>query len=90
MGINDYINEHNGNFVRLKTLIVSMNLMPGVSKSNFDHLAERLLQLLEKGADQSRLKDVIESDLCVSYGLYRSEFNSEKIARDIFDWWENN
>ncbi|WP_431608806.1 hypothetical protein [Chryseobacterium sp. 'Rf worker isolate 10'] len=90
MDINDWINERNGNFAQLKKLIVSMNLIPGLSKSNFDHLTEKLLQQLEKGADQDKLERIIETELCVSYGLYRYEFNSEELASEIFNWWENN
>ncbi|CAM3062503.1 hypothetical protein DRF59_17125 [Chryseobacterium flavum] len=90
MNIIDWINEHNGNFAQLKKLIISMNLMPGLSKSSFDHLTEKLLQQLEKGADQDKLEKVIETELCVSYGLYKSEFDAEELASEIFNWWENN
>ena len=33
MHINDWINDRNGNFAQLKKLIISMNLMPGLSKT---------------------------------------------------------
>ncbi|RLJ31798.1 hypothetical protein CLU97_1237 [Chryseobacterium sp. 7] len=90
MYTNDWINERNGNFAQLKKLIVSMNLIPGLSKSSFDYLTEKLLQQLEKGADQEKLERIIETELCVSYGLYRSELNSEELASEIFKWWVNN
>lgn len=90
MDTNDWINERNGNFAQLKKLIVSMNLIPGLSKNSFEYLAEKLLQQLEKGADQEKLERIIETELCVSYGLYRSEFNSEELASEIFKWWVNN
>lgn len=90
MNINDLINERNGNIARLKKLIISMNLMPGLSKSSFDHLTEKLFQQLEKGTDQDKLEKVIETELCVSYGLYKSEFDSEEVTSEIFSWWENN
>lgn len=90
MDTNDWINERNGNFAQLKKLIVSMNLIPGLSKSSFDYLTEKLLQQLEKGADQEKLERIIETELCVSYGLYRSELNSEELASEIFKWWVNN
>ncbi|WP_126654053.1 hypothetical protein [Chryseobacterium aureum] len=90
MDTNDWINERNGNFAQLKKLIISTNLIPGLSKSSFDYLTEKLLQQLEKGADQEKLERIIETELCVSYGLYRSEFNSEELASEIFNWWVNN
>ncbi|MDH5034325.1 hypothetical protein [Chryseobacterium cucumeris] len=89
MHINDCINERNGNFAQLKKLIISMNLMPGLSKNSFNHLTEKLLQQLEKGADQEKLETIIETELGVTYGLYRSEFSAEDVARDILKWWEN-
>lgn len=53
------------------------------------YLAEKVLQQLEKGADSQKIQGIIESELCVGYGLYRYEFNSEKITDDIMDWWED-
>lgn len=72
MDINDLINEHNKDFARLKKLIISMNLIPGISKRSFDPLIDKLLQQLEKGADKDKLKGIIETEFCVSYGLYKS------------------
>ncbi|NIF06760.1 hypothetical protein F3J23_15035 [Chryseobacterium sp. Tr-659] len=89
MDINDLINERHGNFTHLKKLIVSINLMPGISKSSFDHITEKLLQHLEKGVDKNKLKIVIETELCLTYGLYTYEFNSEELSETIFDWWKN-
>ncbi|MEF9480620.1 hypothetical protein OWR28_25700 [Chryseobacterium sp. 1B4] len=66
-----------------------MNIMPGLSKNSFDHLTEKLLQQLEKGADQEKLENIIETELGVTYGLYRSEFIAEDIAKPILKWWEN-
>ncbi|MCP1300157.1 hypothetical protein NK356_13345 [Chryseobacterium sp. S0630] len=89
MNINGWINERNGNFAQLKKLIISMNLMPCLSKNSFNHLTEKLLQELEKEAVQEKLENIIETELVVTYGLYRSEFIAEDIARDILKWWEN-
>ncbi|WP_284464523.1 hypothetical protein [Chryseobacterium sp.] len=90
MDFNDLINEHNANFARLRALIISKNLIPSISKNSFGNLTEKLLQKLEKGADKNQLKNMIETELCVSYGLYKSEFDSEELASEIFNWWENN
>ncbi|MET3538269.1 hypothetical protein [Chryseobacterium limigenitum] len=88
--INILLNIRNGNFAELKKLIVSMNLIPSLPKNQFDLLTERILKQLEKGSDYDQIKQIIENELIVTYGLYRQEFNSEKITDDIFDWWEKN
>lgn len=87
--INILINEHRANSGQLKKLIISMNISPGMGKDFCAYLAEKTLQQLEKGADSQKIQGIIETELCVGYGLYRSEFNSEKITCDIMDWWEH-
>lgn len=88
--INILLNVRNGNFAELKKLIVSMNLIPSLPKNQFDLLTERILKQLEKGSDYDQIKQIIENELIVTYGLYRQEFNSEKITDNIFDWWKKN
>ncbi|MCT2560851.1 hypothetical protein [Chryseobacterium herbae] len=87
--INILINEHNTNFEQLKKLIISMNITSGMDKNFCAHFAEKVLQQLEKGADKPKIQCIIESELCVGYGLYREEFNSEKITNEIMYWWES-
>lgn len=87
--MNILINEHRTNSGLLKKLIISMNISPGMDKDFYAYLAERVLQQLEKGADSQKIQGIIETELCVGYGLYRYEFNSEKITDGIMDWWEN-
>lgn len=82
-----WLNERNGNFTQLKRLIVSMNLMPAFSKNILDPFTEKILQQLEKGISFEKLKNIIEYELCVTYGLYFDEFNSEEIASEIMNWW---
>lgn len=83
------LNDRNGNFAQLKKLIISMNLMPALSKSSLEPLTEKVLQQLEKGIDFEKLKNIIDFELCVSYGLYLDEFNSEEIASEIMNWWNS-
>ena len=83
------LNEHHANFAQLKKLIVSMDLMPSLSKGSFEPLTEKILQQLEKDIDFEKLKNAIEFELCVTYGLYIDEFNSEEITILIMDWWKN-
>jgi len=87
--INILINERNNQIEQLNKLILSMNLMVNAHKKTFHHLAEKLLHQLEKEIDVEKIKAIIDSELCVTFGLYLNEFNSDKIADDIIDWWEN-
>ena len=87
--MNILINERYTNFEQLKKLIISMNITSGMDKNFCAHLAEKMLQQLEKGADMQKIQNIIESELCVGYGLYRNEFNSEKITNEIMHWWES-
>jgi len=87
--MNILINEHRAHSEQLKKLIISMNISSGMDKNFCAYLAERVLQQLEKGADSQKIQGIIETELCVGYGLYRDEFNSERITDDIMDWWEN-
>lgn len=88
--INLLINERNNQIEQLNKLIHSMNLIVNAHKGTFRHLAEKLLQQLEKKTNTDKIKAIIESELCVTYGLFSNEFNSDKITIDIINWWENN
>lgn len=85
IGLSDY----NRNFTELKKLIYSMNLMAAFSKNILDPLTEKVLQQLEKEINFEKLKEIIEYELCVTYGLYLDEFNSEEIASAIMNWWDS-
>lgn len=91
---NDYmnilINKRKNRIWQLEKLIISMNISSEMHKSFCAFLAEKVLQQLEKGADSKKIQGIIKSELCVGYGLYMHEFNSEKITNDIMNWWENN
>ncbi|MDR2238503.1 MAG: hypothetical protein LBE92_20435 [Chryseobacterium sp.] len=87
--MNIIINERRGHLGQLKKLIISMNISPGMDKEFCAYLAERILRQLEKGVDSQKIQEIITYELCVGYGLYVYEFDSEKITDDIMDWWEN-
>ncbi len=84
---NIWQSDYNRDFTELKKLIYSMNLISSQSKHTWDPLTQKILQQLEKGADFEKLKSIIEFELCVTYGLYIDEFNSEEITTDIINWW---
>lgn len=86
---NIWINDYNRDFIQLKKLIYSMNLIPSQSKHTWDPLVQKILQQLEKGIDFEKLESIIEFELGAKYGLYIDEFNSEQIATDIMGWWNS-
>ncbi|SEW32487.1 hypothetical protein SAMN05421841_2301 [Chryseobacterium wanjuense] len=88
--INVLLNKRNGNFAQLKKIIVSMNLIPALSKDQFDLLAEKILKQLENNSDYDKVKQIVENELTVTYGLCRQEFDSGKITDAFFDWWAKN
>lgn len=69
----------------MEKLIISMNISSEMHKTFCAFLAEEVLQQLEKGADLKKIQGIIKSELCVGYGLYMHEFNSEKITNDIMN-----
>jgi len=48
-----------------------------------------LYQTLYKNTDFGKITSVISSELTVYYGLYTTEFDSEKLTEEIFEWWKN-
>lgn len=84
--MNILINERKNHVLQLEKLIISMDLTFGMHKNFCAFLAEKVLQQLEKGADSQKIQSIIESELCVGYGLYMYEFDSEKITHNIMYW----
>lgn len=57
--INALVNARNGNFAQLKKLIISMNLIPGLPKDQFDLLTERVLKQLENGSHYEKIRKTL-------------------------------
>ena len=73
----------------LNKFFYSMNLIKSTDKNSFYKLADKILKHLETGSDENKLKNIIESELCVTYGLYSNEFDSEQLSNDVLKWWKN-
>ena len=86
MNETELLNDFNGNLARLSKLIKSWNLIQISSRSKFDKLAEKILNKLYEG-QSSKIKRIIESELCVTYGLYTTEFDADKLTNEIMVWW---
>lgn len=87
---NTLIHERKNNVLQLEKLTISMNIIYEMHQNFCAFLAEKVFQQLEKGSDSQKIQRIIETELCVGYGLYMHEFNSEKITNNIINWWENN
>lgn len=81
--------EFKSNFLQLRKIINSWDLIPGAPKDEFDHLNNKILSHLYQNSDSDKIKKVIESELCVYYGLFSNEFESGEMINEIFEWWGN-
>lgn len=81
------INEYYGNIAELSKLIKSWNLIKVSSAREFDKLSEKILKNLYHRQDEIKIKQIIESELCTTYGLYITEFNSNFLTNEIMNWW---
>ena len=82
-------NEYNGYFVELRKIINSWNLLPNSSNKAFDSLNNKILDYLYKNADKDKIEKVLESELIISYGLFRQEIKVEKYSCEIMNWWNS-
>lgn len=87
MNEDDFLNEFNGKFAELSKLIHSWNLIKGVSRNDFDKLTQKILSKLYEEQPEIKIKQLLESELCVTYGLYNSEFDSEQLTKEVMTWW---
>ncbi|WP_277633019.1 hypothetical protein [Avrilella dinanensis] len=76
-------------FSELRKIINSWNFIPDVPTDEFDTLSNKILSHLYKNTDFGKITSVISSELTVYYGLYTTEFDSEKLTEEIFEWWKN-
>lgn len=80
-------NQYNGQLRIIRKIIKSWNLIPGAPLDEFDPLAHKLFKHLSEGADRTKIKAIIASDLVVRYGFFNHEIDSESFANEIMDWW---
>lgn len=81
--------EYNGRLRELRRIINSYNLIVNTSSDNFDSLSNKILSCLYKDTNFDKVKSILDSELCITYGLFITEFNSDEIAQEIIKWWED-
>ncbi|MBI5373015.1 MAG: hypothetical protein HZA79_13415 [Sphingobacteriales bacterium] len=84
----DIVNDFNGKKAELSKLIKSWNLINMSSKDDFENLSEKILTNLSAGQTELKIKRIIESELCVTYGLFKTDFDAEKLTDEIMTWWD--
>lgn len=83
----DIKKEYKENFLELRKILNSFELIPGSPKDEFDGLNHQILSQLYKGVDFNKIKRVLASELTVTYGLSTFEEDIEEIAVEIIEWW---
>jgi hypothetical protein len=79
--------EFQENFKELRKILNYWELIPSAPKDEFDGLNHQILSNLHKDANLEKITRVLESELSVTYGLYIDEFDADKMASEIIEWW---
>ena len=87
MNKEDILKDFNGKASDLSRLINSWNLIEISSKDSFDELPKKILRNLYEGQTELKIKRIIESELCVTYGLFATDFDTGKLSKEIMTWW---
>ncbi|TDO28138.1 hypothetical protein [Sediminibacterium goheungense] len=80
------MNEFQGQIKELSKLIHNWNLINVASKSQLDDFSVKLLNALHGSGNGEKIKRIIESELCITYGLYNNEFDADILAEQIMQW----
>lgn len=89
MNKEDLKKEFKENFLELRKIFNSWELISGSPKDEFDSLNHQVLSHLYKGADFEKVTRVLNSELIVTYGLSINTQDAEKIATEIMEWWNS-
>ena len=87
MNNREHLKEYNGNLSQLRKIINSFEIIPNAPTNEFDKLNNKILSQLYKEIDSKKIKNIIESELVVTYGLFNDEFDSDHILSQIISWW---
>ena len=79
--------DFNGKTSELSRLINSLNLLSVSSKDGFDDLPKKILRNLYEGQSELKIKRIVESELCVTYGLFATDFDAGKLSKEIMTRW---
>ncbi len=83
----DLSNDFNGRIAQLSQLIKSWDLVQPTTKNEFDILAKKILNKLYDGQNEIAIKRLLESELCLTYGLYKTEFDANRLTNEVMTFW---
>jgi len=87
MNESELLNDFNGKLAVLSKLIKSWDLIQQSSTGKFDKLVEKILNNLYEGQSSVKIRRIIENELSITYGLYKTEFDADKLTNEIMAWW---
>jgi hypothetical protein len=87
MNKEDILNDFNAKKSELSKLIKLWNVIDMSSKNDFSGLSEKILSKLSEGQTELKIKRIIESELCVTYGLFKTDVDAETLTKQIMTWW---
>lgn len=79
--------QYESDFLELRKLINSWETIPSISFNELDTFVNNILGHLYRSSDMEKLSKVISSELIITFGLYSSEFDSQRLTENIFEWW---
>jgi hypothetical protein len=47
------------------------------------------LRNLYEGQSELKIERILESELCVTYGLFATDFDAAKLSNEIMAWWND-
>ena len=87
MNKEDILQDFNGKAFELSRLVNSWNLIKVSAKDGLDEFPKKILHNLYEGQSELKIKRIIESELRVTYGLFATDFDADKLSKEIMTWW---
>lgn len=72
----------------LNRLFRDLELIPGSPLDEFEHLSNQLLSHLWKGAGESKIFNIVRSELISRYGLSTKDEDVQQITNEVLELWE--
>lgn len=89
MNKEDILKDFNSKASGLSRLIHSWNLIGGSSKDSFGKLSGKILRNLKEEQSELKIERILVSELCVTYGLFATDFDAKKLSKEIMAWWHD-
>ncbi len=87
MNKNQIKKEFQENFLELRKILNSCELIPDSPPDEFDSINYQLLSHLYKDASFDKVSHIIYNELITYYGLSTKMEETKRIAKEIIKWW---